>query len=47
MKLFKKSWGNNAYLLDSVKENPFPRFLVIMVSDVEKSDNVTKETKKH
>ena len=46
MKLFKKSWGNNAYLLDSVKENPLPRSLVITVSDVEKSDDVAKEAKK-
>lgn len=46
MKLLKKSWGNNAYLLDSVKENPLPRSLVITVSDVEKSDDVAKEAKK-
>lgn len=46
MNLLKKSWGNNAYLLDSVKENPLPRSLVITVSDVEKSDDVAKEAKK-
>lgn len=46
MNLLKKSWGNNAYLLDSVKENPLPRSLVITVSDMEKSDDVAKEAKK-
>ncbi|MDO4485297.1 MAG: permease-like cell division protein FtsX [Bacillota bacterium] len=34
---FRQRWGDNAYLLDSLKENPLPNSVVIMISDLEKA----------
>ena len=35
MEEFKKSWGDNAYLLDSLPENPLPNSLRIELEDIE------------
>lgn len=36
----KDRWGENGYLLDSLKENPLPNSIVIMISDLEKASKV-------
>lgn len=46
MKILKKSWGENGYLLDSIKDNPLPRSLVITVNNVEKADGIAAKAKK-
>lgn len=45
MKILKKGWGKNGYLLDSIKENPLPRSLIITVKNVEKSDEIASKAK--
>ena len=35
---FRDRWGENGYLLDSLKDNPLPNSVVIMISDLEKAD---------
>lgn len=37
---FKVKWGDNAYLLDGLTENPLPNSLRITVSDLETADQV-------
>ena len=37
---FKESWGDNAYLLDNVKENPLPNTIVIKVPVLESADTL-------
>lgn len=37
---FKDSWGDNAYLLDNVKENPLPNTLVVKVPVLKSADTV-------
>ena len=39
---FKARWGKNAYLLDSLKENPLPNSIVIMISDLEKATSLAE-----
>ena len=39
---FKARWGKNAYLLDSLKENPLPKSIVIMISDLEKATSLAE-----
>ena len=39
---FKDRWGKNAYLLDSLKENPLPNSIVIMISDLEKATSLAE-----
>ena len=39
---FKARWGKNAYLLDSLKENPLPNSIVIMISDLEKAKSLAE-----
>ena len=46
MKIMKKRWGDNAYMLDSLGENPLPRSLVIKVKNIEKSDAVADKARK-
>ena len=41
---FKARWGKNAYLLDSLKENPLPNSIVIMISDLEKATSLAETT---
>ena len=33
---FKTRWGENAYLLDSLKDNPLPDSVVVLIADLEK-----------
>ena len=35
---FRDRWGENGYLLDSLKDNPLSNSVVIMISDLEKAD---------
>ncbi len=35
---FKARWGDNGYLLDSLKDNPLPNSVVIKIDDLEKAD---------
>ena len=35
---FRARWGDNGYLLDSLKDNPLPNSVVIKISDLEKAD---------
>lgn len=46
LKIMKKRWGENGYLLDSLKDNPLPNSLVIHVKDIEESDAVAKKAEK-
>ncbi len=46
MKVMKKRWGKNGYLLDSLGENPLPASLLVEVTDLESADNVNAEAKK-
>lgn len=39
---FKERWGENAYLLDSLNENPLPNSVVIMISDLEKATDIAR-----
>ena len=39
---FKARWGKNAYLLDSLKENPLPNSIVIIISDLEKATSLAE-----
>ncbi len=40
---FRQRWGENAYLLDSLEENPLPNSIVIMISDLETADQVAQQ----
>jgi len=42
MNELKERWGDNGYLLDSLKENPLPNSIVIMISDLEKAAKVAE-----
>lgn len=46
MKIMKKRWKDNAYLLDSLGENPLPDSLVIKVKNIEGSDAVAGKAAK-
>ena len=37
---FKTRWGENAYLLDSLKDNPLPDSVVVLIADLEKADDI-------
>lgn len=37
---FRTRWGENAYLLDSLTENPLPNSVVVMIGDLSKAENV-------
>ena len=37
---FRGRWGENAYLLDSLTENPLPNSIVIMISDLNEAENI-------
>jgi len=39
---FKTRWGENGYLLDSLKDNPLPNSVVIMISDLEAADELAE-----
>lgn len=40
MAQWKKKWGDNAYMLDWLPENPLPNTIIISVKDIEKMDKV-------
>ena len=40
MEGFKKSWGTNSYLLDTLSENPLPNFIRIDLVDLEAGDMI-------
>ena len=46
MKVMKKRWGKNGYLLDSLGENPLPASLLVEVTELESADNLNDEAKK-
>jgi cell division transport system permease protein len=41
LKIMKKRWGENSYLLDTLGENPLPNSLLITVDQLESADEVT------
>lgn len=46
LEILKKRWGENAYLLKSLSNNPLPNSLVITVDKIEKSDIVAEKAGK-
>jgi cell division transport system permease protein len=46
MNELKERWGDNGYLLDSLKENPLPNSVVIKISDLEKAAKVAENAAK-
>ncbi len=40
MEILKKRWGENAYLLDSIVENPLPNSIIVTMTDLTKADDV-------
>lgn len=38
---FRTRWGDNAYLLDSLTENPLPNSVVILISDLEAAEGLS------
>lgn len=40
---FRTRWGDNAYLLDSLHENPLPNSVVIVISDLEQAEQIAKQ----
>ncbi|MBP1924200.1 cell division transport system permease protein [Sedimentibacter acidaminivorans] len=43
----KSDWGDDASLLDGLKENPLPNTYIVQLTDVENSDRVIKRLKQH
>ena len=41
LKIMKKRWGENSYLLDTLGENPLPNSLLITIDSLESADGVT------
>jgi len=46
LKILKKRWGENGYLLNGLASNPLPNSLVLTVDKIEKSDAVAKKAEK-
>ena len=40
---FKTRWGENAYLLDSLQDNPLPNSVVIVIDDLEQADHLAEK----
>lgn len=40
---FRARWGENAYLLDTLTENPLPNSVVIMISDLDEAENIAEQ----
>ena len=40
---FRTRWGDNAYLLDTLTENPLPNSVVIMISDLNEAEDIAKQ----
>ncbi len=47
MKDFKKRWGDNGYLLDSLADNPLPNSIIITIGDLEKADAIAQKASKY
>ena len=43
MKIMKERWGDNAYLLDNLQQNPLPNSYMVYVNDKISADRVSKE----
>jgi len=43
----KNDWGDDASLLDGLKENPLPNAYIVRLTDVERSEVVIKQLKQH
>ncbi len=43
LEILKESWGENAYLLDSLGENPLPNSIVIQMDDLENAEEVAEK----
>ncbi len=43
MEDFRVRWGENAYLLDSLTENPLPNSIVVMIGDLEYGDSIAEK----
>ncbi|NLD20231.1 MAG: ABC transporter permease [Clostridiales bacterium] len=39
---FKGRWGENAYLLDSLQDNPLPNSVVVVIDDLEQAEHIAK-----
>ncbi len=37
---FRERWGENAYLLDSLTDNPLPNSIVILIADLEQAESI-------
>lgn len=43
----KSDWGDDASLLDGLKENPLPNTYIVQLTNVENSEDVIKQLKRH
>lgn len=43
MEDFRVRWGENAYLLNSLTENPLPNSVVVMIGDLEYGDSIAEK----
>lgn len=43
MEDFRVRWGENAYLLNSLTENPLPNSIVVMIGDLEYGDSIAEK----
>ncbi len=43
MEILKARWGENAYLLESLQENPLPNSIIVKVSSLEKAGDVAEK----
>ncbi len=39
---FRERWGENAYLLDSLTDNPLPNSIVILIADLEQAESIAE-----
>lgn len=44
---FRTRWGDNAYLLDSLTENPLPDSVVIMIGDLDEAEDIAAQAAKY
>lgn len=47
MKTFKARWGDNAYLLESLKDNPLPNSVVVKIGNLEEADDIADKCAKY
>ena len=46
MKIMKERWGDNAYLLDNLQQNPLPNSYMVYVNDKASADRVSRKHRK-